>query len=155
MRLFKVNSFLLDEIHNALVVSLQSYGDVEKSCVVAQFGPEKIGQYPVGIRSLPVELVDEGHAWHGVAPHLSVDGVGLTLHPAHGTQYQHRGIQHPQRPLHLHSKKVKQPTRSVDNVYIVIFPHDISRGRLDCDSSLSLKLHKVHLSSDLVFSSHL
>ena len=175
----------------------------------------QLSQNSVGIGTLPVQLVDEGQARNTVALHLTVDGEGLALDAAHGTQHQHCTVQHSQGTLHFHCEvhmtcrhtcthiwewmrcvrlckakliwsqrwnllknknghEVKILTNlnmgfagrqlaewwcvltwCVNDVDVVVFPHDVGGRWLDGDTSLPLEFHEIHLGPHLVLPSHL
>ena len=95
-----------------------------------------------GIGAGAVHLVDEGDPRHGVTLHLAIDGDRLRLHAGHGTEHEHRAVEHAERPLDLDGEV--DVARRVDDVDLLVFPVDRGGGRGDRDPSFLLQLHVVH-----------
>jgi len=106
-----------------------------------QLLPQLLGHaFRVGARA--VQFVDEGDAWHLVAPHLTIDRVRLRLHPGHATKHQHRTIEHAQGTLNLDGEV--HMARRVDEVDGAAIPLARRGGRLNGDPLLSLQVHEIH-----------
>lgn len=60
--------------------------------------------HSVRVCPLPVQLVDKGNGGHSIPFHLSVDGQGLALDPAHCTQHEDSTVQHSHGTLHLNGE---------------------------------------------------
>ena len=57
--------------------------------------------------------------------------------------------------MHQVQERKLSLTRSVDNVDVSSMPVNVGSGRLNCNSTLSLQLHKIHCRSNIVLSSDL
>ena len=83
-----------------------------------------------------VHLIDKGDAGDAIAFHLLIDREGLALDATDRTQHHDGSIEHTQGTLDL--DREVHVTRSVDQVDGLILPVDLSGGRGDGDTSLTL-----------------
>jgi hypothetical protein len=107
----------------------------------------------IRVRTLTIELVDEGDARHVVPLHLSIDRDRLRLHARHTAEHEDRAVEHAKRAFDLDCEV--DVARRVDDVDIGAFPFAVRCGGLDGDTLFTFKLHRIHLCAHAVLAPHL
>lgn len=146
----------LDKINDTLKLLFGADGDLDSSGRKLELIVDHLDGLE-GVGAHTVHLVDEADAGNVVALHLTIDSNGLTLNTADGAKHHDGTIQNSHSSLDLNSE-VDMAGR-VDQVEMVslllavgvlLLPIGEGGGRLNGDTSLSLKFHRVHLGADAI-----
>ena len=91
-----------------------------------------------------VHLVHKAETWNSKLICLLPYSFCLWLNSINGTNYCNRAVEYAQRTLYFGSKVYV--ARSINNIYLMVFPVSCCGSRTDCNSALLLLSHPVHCS---------
>ena len=136
-----VNGFAVNQIDDAAEIRFFSDGQndgyrVGMQSVVHHF------DYVVKVRSVDVHFVDERDARNLVGVGLTPHVFGLRFHAAFGAEHRDRSVQHSQTAFDFNGKV--DVTRSVDDVYLMVFPYGGCGGGSDGYPPLAFLHHIIH-----------
>ena len=141
-----------EEIDHALEADLGAYRDLDWK----RPRPEDVMDHhdgPIEISAHPVHFINEHYSWHAIMVSLSPHGLGLGLDSSDSVEYCYCAVQHAQRPLDLDSEI--NMAGSVDEIDSMITPIAGCRRRGDSNATLLLYVHPIHVSSAVVYLTHL
>ena len=136
----KGDRLVAHQIHHPRVVLLQADGHVHRRGVEAELLANLLQHLP-GVGARAVALVDEAQARDGVATHLSIDGDGLRLDAADGTEHEDGAVEDAERALDLDGEV--DVAGGVDDVDVGILPFAVRRGGLDCDAPSRARARRI------------
>ena len=100
--ILRVSLFRVSIFQSVLINGCTVFKQLNKKiCSCTSNTAPHLREHSVWVGPQPVQFVNECDPRDAISIHLSVDSERLALHPAHGTQHQHRPIQHTQGSLHL------------------------------------------------------
>ncbi len=143
----KVVGLHLNKVYNTLELVFKAYWDLHENCIQAELFDQLI-LYTVGIGATSVALVYESDAGNMVPLHLAVDSNGLGLYTTNRAENQDGAIKNTKGTLNFDCEV--NVARSIDDVDLMVFPANVGCSGSNCDTTLSLKFHGVHCSSDSI-----
>lgn len=138
----------MDDIDKSSHSVISSDGNLNCGTDESQFLSDGLDCHP-GIGSHAIKLIDKDDSRNAVPDHLFVDSDSLWLYSAHTAHKQHGTIQHSEGPFHFDGKI--NVARSIDEIDMMIFPHQMSGSWLNGNTFFFLQLHEVHRCPDTIW----